>query len=330
MNSTCVTFGIFTDIHTEIMPDGRQRLAAFLDACQKKQVDFMIQLGDFYYPPHRSPLKCPREKIPVNVAYALHGGNLTEGEEIFQQFRSNSIPHYSVLGNHDLDFWNKEEAVRALDLPGPYYSFAVNGFHFIVLDGNWYRDKNGIFHPYDHGDYFCCQSDELPWLDPQQLTWLEKELEQIRGTVVIFSHQSLHQELYAIRNHHLLHQLLCRKAQTDGNFIVAINGHNHIDHIVKKDQIWYWNLNSISNCWLGEDFAADRYGSPIDNLYPNVRYTAPYQDPLFAIAVLHDHRLEITGQQSCFIGPSAEELGFPAHRTCAPVTAKISSFSISG
>lgn len=329
MNPASVTFGIFADIHTEIMPDGKKRLAAFLDVCEKEQVDFIIQLGDFYYPSHRSPLKCPPEQTPVNVAYALHAGNLSEGEEIFQLFRSCPIPHYSVLGNHDLDFWNKEEAIHALDMPAPYYSFTANGFHFIVLDGNWYRDSSGIFHPYDHGDYFACKSNDLPWLDPQQLDWLENELNKIQGPVVIFSHQSLHDQLYGIHNHNFLHQLLRQKAQRDRNLVVSINGHNHIDHIVQKDGVWYWNLNSMSNCWLGEDFATERYGAQTDSAYPNVRYTVPYQEPLFAIAVLNSNTLEITGRESCFIGPSPDELGFPANRTFAPVSAKVSSFTIS-
>ena len=50
MKTQPVTFAAMTDLHLDIMHDGMMRIDAFLDAAQKADVDFIIQLGDFSYP----------------------------------------------------------------------------------------------------------------------------------------------------------------------------------------------------------------------------------------------------------------------------------------
>lgn len=48
MKTQPVTFAAMTDLHLDIMHDGMMRIDAFLDAAQKADVDFIIQLGDFF------------------------------------------------------------------------------------------------------------------------------------------------------------------------------------------------------------------------------------------------------------------------------------------
>ena len=43
MHYNNVRFGIFTDLHLDIMHDGRARLNAFIDQMEKENVDFIIQ-----------------------------------------------------------------------------------------------------------------------------------------------------------------------------------------------------------------------------------------------------------------------------------------------
>ena len=50
MKTQPVTFAAMTDLHLDIMHDGMMRIDAFLDAAQKADVDFIIQLGDFSFP----------------------------------------------------------------------------------------------------------------------------------------------------------------------------------------------------------------------------------------------------------------------------------------
>ena len=54
MNTQPVTFAAMTDLHLDIMHDGMMRIDAFLDAAQKADVEFIIQLGDLSYPKRQS------------------------------------------------------------------------------------------------------------------------------------------------------------------------------------------------------------------------------------------------------------------------------------
>ena len=58
MKTQPVTFAAMTDLHLDIMHDGMMRIDAFLDAAQKADVDFIIQLGDFSYPKDTSTCLC--------------------------------------------------------------------------------------------------------------------------------------------------------------------------------------------------------------------------------------------------------------------------------
>ena len=65
-----VKFGIFADLHVDIMHDAQTRLEAFLSACSKEDVDFIIHLGDFCYPESRKVL-CKPENMPINIKNAI-------------------------------------------------------------------------------------------------------------------------------------------------------------------------------------------------------------------------------------------------------------------
>lgn len=43
-------FGICTDIHKDVIHDADERLQAFIDEAKEKNLDFIIQLGDFCRP----------------------------------------------------------------------------------------------------------------------------------------------------------------------------------------------------------------------------------------------------------------------------------------
>ena len=45
-----VRFGICADVHKDVMHDADQRLQAFVTEMNEKDVDFIIELGDFTQP----------------------------------------------------------------------------------------------------------------------------------------------------------------------------------------------------------------------------------------------------------------------------------------
>lgn len=322
-----VKFGIFTDMHVDIMHDCLSRTTAFLDDCLREQVDFIIQLGDYCYPDENRYVLCKPENIPVNVANALMEKPSEDKEKIFRLFKEYPAPKYHVLGNHDLDFCSKEEVVKYLGCQNTYYSFDCKLFHFVVLDCNFFMAGNR-YHSYDHGNYFDYTHEEAPFLDENQLYWLTKDLEQTEKPIIIFSHQSLKNGLYGIKNANKFRRILAEQRKNGKRILMCINGHNHIDNLVKVDDVLYFNLNSISNAWLGEEYAASRYGFGIDNKYPSISYTVPYKEPIYAIITMDDSYLEVKGKESSFVGKSPYELGFPLSRTETRITPKVSSFKI--
>lgn len=320
-------FGIFADLHVDIMHDGLSRLTMFLDTCSREQVDFIIQLGDFCYPDENRYVTCKTEKIPINVANALKSEPCKDKKEILRLFEEYPAPKYHVLGNHDMDFCSKGEMVRYLGCKDTYYSFDCKSFHFVVLDCNFFK-VGERYYSYDHGNYFDYSHREFPFLDEEQLCWLSRDLNQTEKPTVVFSHQSLNHELYGIKNEKKFGEILAEQKSRGKKILMCINGHNHIDNLVKVEDVFYFNLNSISNAWLGEEYATSRYGYEIDSQYPNIPYTAPYKDPIYAIITMDVSGLEVQGKESSFVGKAPYELGFPLSRTENKITPKVSSFKI--
>jgi predicted phosphodiesterase len=145
-------FGVITDIHQDLMPDGPARLSAFLAAMRAADAAFIVQLGDFCVP-H------PRNRAFLDV------------------WRSWAGPSYHVLGNHDFDGGYRPEQVRAfLGMPASYYRFEAAGIAFFVLDGN---EPGGQVRGYKR------------FIGPTQLAWLEAGLGATPGPKVVLVHQPL-------------------------------------------------------------------------------------------------------------------------------------------
>lgn len=304
-----VKFGVFADLHVDIIHDPQKRLEAFLDTCRQENVDFIIHLGDFCYPESRHVV-CKPENRPVNIQNALITKTYADKETIVALFRDFEKPSYHVLGNHDCDMCSKEEVLHYHSADyGPYYSFDMGGFHFVVLDPNYYL-WDGEYISYCNGNYFdvsCVQEPALPYLPPEQLHWLAEDLAKTPYPTVLFSHQRLTDDDCAIRNADALRAIL--KAAPKG-VVLALNGHEHMDNVSKVDRTWFLNVNSMSNYWLGEEFTQlERYTKEIDEKHPNIRYVAPYADAVFSIVTLDGQGATVKGRQSTIVGTAPKEQG---------------------
>ncbi len=278
-----VRFGVCADVHKDIMHDADQRLQVFVSEMNERDVDFIIQLGDFCQPQE------------YNVSF-LSIWNSFEG------------PAYHVLGNHDMDNdiserYSREFAKDYLDMPAQYYSFDLNGYHFIVLDGNDEKDppQKGYAH----------------YIGAQQQAWMKEDLSQTKFSVILFSHQSL-EDPEGIENADEI-----RKILEDANLqskkikvIACFSGHHHIDDSKMINGIHYIQINSMSDYWMGGDYLQVRYSKEIDEKYPYIKYTAPYKDPLFALVEIDSKGIiRITGRESTWVGPDPWDLGYPeTHR----------------
>ncbi len=275
-----VRFGICTDIHKDIMHDSDQRLQAFISEMNNKDVDFIVQLGDFAQ---------PRD---YNIPFL----------NIWNSYKG---PSYHVLGNHDMDNsygerYSREYTVKYLGMPARYYSFDINGYHFVVLDGNDEKDPP----PKGYAHY----------IGPEQMAWLKKDLARTNLLTVIFSHQSIEDsEREGIDNGDEVRKILEEANLESGKkkVIACFSGHHHIDYAISINGIYYIQINSMSYFWMGGDYLHIRYSEEIDKKFPYIKYTAPYKDPLFAIVKIDSRGvIRITGRKSTWVGPSPQELGY--------------------
>ncbi len=269
-------FGLCTDVHKDIMHDADQRLQAFVDEAREQDLDFIIQLGDFCRP---------------------YDYNL----EFMSVWNSFPGKKYHVLGNHDMDGgFSREQVVKYWDIPGRYYSFDSNGYHFVVLDGNDVDPS-----PDRPGGY-------ARYIGREQLQWLEKDLEQTQLPTLVFSHQGLDNDMGGIDNA-TTSRLVMERANEKADFQkvqVVFSGHHHQDYYNKINGIHYIQINSMSYQWLGEKYLQVRYSEEVDEKYPWIKYTAPYKDPLWAVAeISSDFTFSLLGKKTEFVGPSPVELG---------------------
>ncbi len=306
-----ITFGIFADLHVDIIHDALDRLDTFLEQSKERDVDFIIELGDFCYPETRKCI-CKPENRPVNIQNSLTFPTYAPKDLIISHYQNFNKPAYHVLGNHDGDMCSKKDVLAYYDSYGghhePYYSFNQNGIHFIVLDCNYYM-QNGQFISFSNGNYFDApfEGGNLPWLPPEEVEWLKNDLNQTTCPSVLFSHQRLYGGYSCIHNSLEVMQIL---KEAPSGIIMVINGHEHLDDLRKEEGIWFYNVNSMSNFWVGEDYEVlGRYGDEMDEKYPNLRYVIPYAGPIYSFVTIQESEIHIRGVTTDFVGKTPIEMG---------------------
>lgn len=270
-----VRFGVCSDVHKDVMHDADRRLGVFVERMNRDKVDFIIQLGDFCRP------------IAANDGFL----------EIWNTFDG---PRYHVLGNHDMDGGStRDQTVAYWDMPARYYAFNASGYRFIVLDGN---DKTTPPQP-----------GYARYIGAEQQEWLRRDLAGTRLPTIIFSHQSLEAE-GGIANGEAVRAILeeANRAVESGKVLACFSGHHHMDYCRQINGIQYIQINSMSYFWVGGDYQHVRYNPEIDRDYPWIKYTAPYEEPVYALVTLApDGTIHIEGTQTRWVGPSPWDLGYP-------------------
>lgn len=310
-----VKFGLFSDLHLDIMHDGEKRIRTFLNDCLREQVDFVISVGDFTYPEDTGPNRClcSEESLPVNLKNAMEAGTPAPKMEILKEYNTFTLPHYHTLGNHEMDFSSKDESAALLGMPSRYYDFVRDGWHFIILDTNHYRDEQGKIRSYCKGDYFGHR--DLPYLDEEQLVWLKERLWACPFPAVLFSHQPLYPRRPGggIKNYEAFRQLLCSVDGAADRVKMCVYGHFHADEYQVHDHILHYGINSISNHWVGTGYACRRFDPETERAFPNLCYTFPYKEPVYAMVTLDEKGVVIRGRKGAFVPPLPEELNYRVH-----------------
>ena len=293
-------FGIVADVHKDLMPDADDRLKTFIDEAITREVDFVIQLGDF----------CMRD--PANAGFM----------DIWSTFKG---PKYHVLGNHDMDRNSKDEMLEFWEMPNTYYSYDFQGYHFIVLDANFlYQDGNFI--DYENSNFYV-DSSLRTYINNEQIEWFKADLEATTLPTMVFSHQSLWHYQWGVKNRLSLQKIL---ESNKHKVVCCFNGHNHIDFHHHQNGIDYIEINSASYQWMEDKYRnTERYPQELYKKYKWLPNLATYKDPLYAIATLDAKgTLTIEGVKSEWVSPSPFDIGMPQGIYGSEYSAEISDYNL--
>src|SRR5690606_2314481 len=173
--------------------------------------DFIIQLGDFCVP------KSDNQPI-LDIWNQFDGGK------------------YHVIGNHDIDGgFSHEEVVRFWKSPDKYYSFDLNGYHFIVLNGN---EHTPATKPNSYPNS----------ISVEQRHWLRDDIDATKLPVIVYCHQAIDNDLDGLKEGNMLRILFERANQKAGfsKVRLVLSGHHHEDYLNIYNNIHYLQVNSIS------------------------------------------------------------------------------------
>ena len=277
-----VRFAIVSDLHAPDIPDGLERMQAVVEAANRENVDFLIQLGDF--------IRLDSADIPYR--------------KVWDEFKGEK---YHVLGNHDLDRYTKEEYVAGLNMPGRYYSFDKGDFHFIVLDGNNLYDGKE-YKPYARANYYV-DSKMRAFMDPEQMEWLKKDLAATDKRCIIFSHKSIDTSM---NNGSEVRSILEEENRRSGfqKVALAFSGHNHSNYTKEINGITYVQINSASYVWIEQPSMTEkRYPKEINDRYSILSRSITYDKALYGIVTLTGEGAEMKGTKGNFMPPTPKEVG---------------------
>jgi len=216
-------------------------------------------------------------------------------KEVIDLFNGAHERPLHVIGNHDTDSGHtKRQCLDTWGMTGRYYAQNIGGLWLLVLDGN---DRGSPTHKGGYPSY----------VGKEQTKWLKEQLASVEGPVIVVSHQPL-AGAWAVDNAKEIQGIL---GEASDKVLLAINGHSHIDDVLRYKKVTYMHVNSASYQWVGGTHRHDSYTKDVHAKYPWISYTCPYRDPLFATLTVDPKSLAIRveGRKSKWVGPSPAELG---------------------
>ena len=202
---------------------------------------------------------CVNHLNVIDLKYVVNLGDLIDRdyksyETVLPIFNQLEMPVYNVVGNHDYsvaDKW-KTKIPGKLNMPSRYYDFKVEGWRFVILDGN-----DISFHAYPENsdpykevaEYYEQKDVESPeWngaIGEKQMGWLHQVLGKSTANkerVIIFCHfpvypENVHNLWNAGEMIQLIENYPCVKAY--------MSGHNHEGNYGMKKGIHYLTMKGM-------------------------------------------------------------------------------------
>jgi 3',5'-cyclic AMP phosphodiesterase CpdA len=249
-----IRFAYLTDIHVKSNLTAEAGMAKAFQHAQslKPKVDFIMNGGDSIMD------SLEADKQTTQTQWNLFHSILK---------KENSLPIYHCIGNHDVWGWfikndkpeadrlyGKQWVVETLEMPKRYYSFTKNNWHFIVLDSTQLNPAGGY----------------IAYLDPEQLNWLQQELEKSKNKFIcivshipilsicaglFFNKTETNGDLKIQRN--LMHTdfiSLKKIFMNYPNIKVCLSGHIHLQDELDYLGVKYYCNGAVSGNWWNGAF----------------------------------------------------------------------------
>lgn len=241
-----LTAALITDAHyADADPRGTRHYRESLDKMREvvstlgaKRPTLAIELGDLV------------DSAP-NAGVA---GEIRFLKTINAEFVKISDQRHYVLGNHCVGTLSKKQFLDTVERKKSYYSFDVNGFHFVILDA-CYR-KDGV--AYDAGNYVWTDT-EIP---REQQEWLKADLAAAKGKALVF----VHQRLDLPPGQHTIHSAsaIRRILEESGKTLAVFMGHSHTNEHRVIGGISYVTLGAMV-----EGAGLENSGYSLLNVFPD-------------------------------------------------------------
>ena len=149
-----IRLGMIADLHGGLAADAESRLDSFLKSMAKKDVDALVQLGDFAFPNQKH-------------------------QNFADKFNAAHEKTIHVIGNHEFDFGlTRKDCFKAWGIDSAYYRQDLDGLRILVLDGN---EKGSPTYTAGYPSY----------IGKRQQQWLSEELDSADRPILILCHQPL-------------------------------------------------------------------------------------------------------------------------------------------
>lgn len=270
-----IRFLVFGDLHYDEVADGDRRIDEILADAKKRDLDFIVSLGDLCTP-------------------------VAENNKVLKRLKSLGIPFYSVIGNHETDNCSLDEILDFYSMDNPYYSVVCNGYKLIFLN-TCYLQRDGkeeVFYKRN----FKSENTIYPVVPEEERHWLQEELNDDLKCI-IFSHHSFVND-FPKRGVYNREEI--RKNFPSKHVLLCVNGHDHGDALSYADGIPYLTVNSSNYAWLGSQIASSR---ELQEKYSYLNGMLQYKQAMNTYIEIDNEEIKITGMEGEYQSVTPDDIG---------------------
>ena len=269
-----IRFLAFSDLHYDEVTDGDKRIEEIIDSACKRDLDFIVSLGDLCNP-------------------------INENQKVLDKFNSLGIPFYNVIGNHETDNCKLCEILDFFSMNNPYYSVVCNGYKLIFLNTCYLLsdEKEEIYYKKN----FKNEHTVYPIIPTEELRWLQEELNEDMKCI-IFSHHSF---INDFPKRGIYNREEIRKTFVGKQVQLCVNGHDHGDSYSFVDGIPYLTVNSANYAWLGSQIASSR---KLQEKYSYLQGMLQYKQAMSAYIEIDDREIRICGMDGEYLSVTPDDI----------------------